>query len=69
MKSLLRVNIQCNSHLHDVDILQSLHRILTDEVLDVNDILVSQRQQNSHLPQSSLKIFLLNANFLGKYFD
>ena len=43
------------TYLDDVNISQSLHSVLTDKILDVDNILMLQRQQNPHLSQGSLK--------------
>ena len=44
------------TYLDDVNISQSFHSVLTDKILDVDNILMLQRQQNPHLSQGSLKI-------------
>ena len=49
-----------SSHLNNVNILESVHSVLTNKVLDINNVFVLKAQQDSHFPQGTLKLWKHN---------
>ena len=47
------------SHLNYVNVFQSVHGVLANEVLYVNDVFMREGKQNPHFAQGSLKRFLV----------
>ena len=44
-----------SDYLNDVNVFQRRDGVFTEEVLDIDDVFVLQRQEDPHFPQGSLR--------------